>query len=368
MKICILTSGHDVFDNRIYFKEILSLKKIYSEIYMVAPGEKDFITEQGIIVKCFKKRKAWYDRFRPMKEMFDLAFNINADVYHAHEPDSFQVALKLKKRLNSKAIFDSHEYHPEAFAEHFPVGKTLVTKIIYLYEKIMCKKADYIISVNDILVDKFKRYNKNVALIPNYPNMESVSKEYSEKPTFIYVGGIREDRGILKILEAIELVDKDYKFVFLGSFQTEEFKFKIENFLENNLKNKDIVFPGKVPHLEVFNYLKKADVGFVILQPNNWRYINSEPIKLFEYMISKTAIIASDFPMMRTIVEDAQCGVLVNPTDKESIADAIRLLGIEREKTKQMASKGNEIVVQKYSWSIVEKTLLHAYSKLEKNT
>jgi glycosyltransferase involved in cell wall biosynthesis len=368
MKICILTSGHDVFDNRIYFKEILSLKKNYNEIYIVAPGEKDFITEDGIIVKCFRKRKAWYDRFRPMKEMFGLALSIDANVYHAHEPDSFQVALKLKKLLNSKAVFDSHEYHPEAFAEHFKFGRKFVTKIISWYEKTMCKKADYIISVNNILVDKFKKYNKNVALIPNYPNIHTISKEYGEKPMFIYVGGIREDRGILKILEAIELVDKDYKFVFLGSFQTEEFKCKIENFIANNLKHKDIIFPGKVPHLEVFNYLKKADVGFVILQPNNWRYINSEPIKLFEYMISKTAIIASDFPMMRTIVEDAQCGVLVNPTDKESIADAIRLLGIEREKTKQMASKGNEIVVQKYSWSIVEKTLLHAYSKLEKNT
>lgn len=99
MKICILTSGHDVYDNRIYYKEILSLKKLYKEIYLIAPGEKDFVTKDGIVVRSFRKRKAWYDRIRPMRDIYKIAKEINADVYHAHEPDSFQIAVKLKKKI-----------------------------------------------------------------------------------------------------------------------------------------------------------------------------------------------------------------------------------------------------------------------------
>lgn len=366
MKICMLTSGHDIYDNRIYYKEILSLRKKYDEIYLVAPGVKDFVTEEGIVVKCFEKRKSWHDRFRPMKDMYKIALEIKADVYHAHEPDSFQVALKLKKALNSKAIYDSHEYHPEAFAEHFKVGKPVFEKLIYLYEKTMGKKADCIISVNNLLIDKFSGYNKKTALIPNYPviHNEDFHKEYGDTPTFVYAGGLREDRGIMKVLEAIKLVDKPYKYIFIGPFETVELENKIKEFIDRELGNRDITFTGKIPHPKVFDYLRMADAGFVLLQPENWRYVNSEPIKLFEYMMTKTVVLASDFPMMRAIVEESQCGLLVKPDDPIDIARAISTVGENREETKVMGERGFSNVSKLYNWDIIEKRLLKVYEDL----
>ncbi len=366
MKICMLTSSHYFYDNRIYYKEILSLKNIYDEIYIIGPGEKDFVTEDGIIVKTFKKRRAWYDRIRPMNDMFNIAIKINADIYHAHEPDSFQVALRLKNTLKSKAIYDSHEYHPEAFSEHFKIGKAVIQKVIYEYEKRMAKNADYIITVNKILVNKFKKYNKNVALVPNYPVIynRSLHKEYNEKPVFIYVGGIREDRGILKILEAIKLVRSDCQYLFVGSFENDEFKKKVDDFIKNNLINKDIVFTGQIPHLEVFNYLNKSCVGFVLLQPENWRYVNSEPIKLFEYMMTKTAVIASKFPMMQEIVENCKCGLAVEPDNIEEIASAIEMMSIGIENTKRFGENGYAAVKEMYNWESCEKIILDVYDSL----
>ncbi|WP_373899011.1 glycosyltransferase family 4 protein [Haloimpatiens sp. FM7315] len=367
MKICMLTSGHDIYDNRIYYKEILSLKKEYDEIYLVAPGDKDFVTEEGINVKCFEKRKSWHDRIRPMQDMFDIAIKIKADVYHAHEPDSFQVAVKLKNAIGSKAVYDSHEYHPEGFSEHFKIGKGLVTKIIYDYEKKLGKQADLIISVNDILINKFKSYNENVALLPNYPmlSLNTVDKEYGQEPVFVYVGGLREDRGILKILEAIKLVEDKCKYIFIGPFENDEFKNKAIRFKENQLKDKDVTFKGKIPHKEVFDYLKRASAGFVLLQPSNWRYVNSEPIKIFEYMMSKTAVIASDFPMMRNIVKGAESGLLVKPQDIDKIAEAIRYIINNKDEVKLMGERGFARVKEMYNWSICEKRLLEAYKNLD---
>ncbi|MCW6062724.1 glycosyltransferase [Clostridium sporogenes] len=369
MKICILTSGHDVYDNRIYYKEILSLKKIYKEIYLIAPGEKDFVTKDGIVVKAFRKRKAWYDRIRPMRDMYKIAKEINADVYHAHEPDSFQMAVKLKKELKCKIIYDSHEYHPEAFAEHFSICKNIITKAIYLYEKKLALNADYIISVNDILINKFKSYNPNVALIPNYPvfNEGEFLKEYNKKPTFIYVGGIREDRGILEILSAIGQVNSDCKYYFIGPYENKEIENNINKVLKDELKEKDIIFTGKIPHLEVFSYLKKSHVGFVLLQSTNWRYVNSEPIKLFEYMITKNAIIASNFPMMRNIINKWNNGILVNPSSPKEIAMAIDKMAGNIQLTKSMADKGFEGVLNRYNWSVCEEKLFHIYKDIKSN-
>lgn len=371
MKICMLTSGHDIFDNRIYYKEILSLKRIYNEIYLVAPGEKDFITKDGIIVKCFEKRKSWHDRIRPMKDMFNIAKEINADVYHAHEPDSFQVAIKLKKVLGCKAVYDSHEYYPEAFSEHFPGIKGLMQKAIYIYEKNLGKQADYIVTVNQLLVNKFKEYNGNVEMLPNYPTLSAIGeknleKKYNDKPTFIYVGGLREDRGIFKIVEAIELVKQDYKFLFVGPFENAEFEKKVKDFINSRLKDREIIFTGKVPHLEVFKYLQEAWAGFVLLQPNNWRYVNSEPIKIFEYMVSKTAVVGSNYEMMRNLVEKSQCGLLADPEDITEIARAIEFIGKDLEKTKKMSYNGYNNVKEIYNWSTCEERLIKIYKHLEK--
>ncbi|WP_446897564.1 glycosyltransferase family 4 protein [Clostridium sp. LBM24168] len=368
MIICMLTSGHDVFDNRIYYKEILSLKKRYDKIYMVAPGDKDFVTEDGIIVRCFPKRKNWHDRRVPMKNIFNIACKIKADVYHAHEPDSFYVATKLKKELGAKIIYDSHEYHPEAFSEHFKFGKSLVQKIIYLYERKIARQADCIITVNGILVNKFKKYNKNVRLIPNYPvlKVEHFEKEPHTKPTFIYVGGLRDDRGIFKILEAIDSIkDKDFKYIFVGPFETTEFELKCKEFIKNNLKEVDILFTGKVPHAEVFNYLRLSNAGFVLLQPYNWRYVNSEPIKLFEYMGSKTAVIGSDFPMIRNILNGSNSGILVKADSQLEISHAILKLGEDVKRSRTMGENGYKQVREKYNWSVCEKELLNAYSDME---
>lgn len=368
MKICILTSGHDVYDNRIYYKEVLSLRKKYDEIYIVAPGDKNFVTGHGVEVRCFPKRKNWHDRMEPMKRMFEIAKEINADVYHAHEPDSFQVAVNLKKALGAKIIYDSHEYHPEAFAEHFRYGKTLVAKAVYLFEKSLGKQADCIISVNDILVNKFKKYNGNVLLLPNYPVLRdgNFEKELNSKPTFVYAGGLRADRGIFKILEAINILkSKDFKYIFIGPFETEQFESICKKFAEEQLSNVDIVFTGKVPHTEVFGYLKKAYAGFVLLQPGNWRYVNSEPIKLFEYMSSKTPVIASNFPMMEKIVSSSKSGLLVKPDSPEDIADAVIKMAGDIQMVKLMGENGFISVSQSYNWSVCEKRLLDAYSKFE---
>jgi glycosyltransferase involved in cell wall biosynthesis len=367
VKICILTSGHDIFDNRIYYKEILSLKKEYSDIYLIAPGNKDFITEDGIKVKTFQGRKSWHDRLGPMSRMYKLALEVNADVYHAHEPDSFQIAVKLKKKLGCKIIYDSHEYHPEGFAEHFRFGKNIITKLIYEYEKKNAKKADYIISVNDILVNKFKSYNEQVELIPNYPVIDkSYIKKLNSTPTFIYVGGLREDRGILKIIQAIKKVNRPYKYYFVGPFETNEFEAKVKELCKNNISDGEIVFTGKIPHKDVFEYLSTAHVGFVLLQPENWRYINSEPIKLFEYMMTETTIIASDFPMMKNIINEGKSGVVVDPTDVNKIVNVIVKLGNELDSTIDMGKNGFNIVKKKYNWSVCEERLLNIYRKLSK--
>ncbi|MCX7767021.1 MAG: glycosyltransferase, partial [Candidatus Sumerlaeia bacterium] len=89
------------------------------------------------------------------------------------------------------------------------------------------------------------------------------------------------------------------------------------------LSDVDVKFTGKIPHKQVFEYLKSAHAGFVLLQPTNWRYVNSEPIKMFEYSAMKKPIIAPDYPAIRHFFPAEAYCLLFPPEDISAIEERI---------------------------------------------
>jgi glycosyltransferase involved in cell wall biosynthesis len=60
--------------------------------------------------------------------------------------------------------------------------------------------------------------------------------------------------------------------------------------------------------------LSQCQCGLATLHPVP-RYVVAQPAKVFEYMAASIPVIASDFPILRDIVEEAGWGILVNPLD-----------------------------------------------------
>ena len=46
---------------------------------------------------------------RCWEEFINKAIEINADVYHAHEPQTAFIGLKIQQQTNAKLIYDAHE-------------------------------------------------------------------------------------------------------------------------------------------------------------------------------------------------------------------------------------------------------------------
>ena len=80
---------------------------------------------------------------------------------------------------------------------------------------------------------------------------------------------------------------------------------------------------------------------------------------MFEYMASGLAVIASDIPLWKEIIE-SKCGVCVNPLNSKDIADAVGEMIQNPEALKEMGTNG-KAVVQKYNWSNEEEKLLMLY-------
>jgi glycosyltransferase involved in cell wall biosynthesis len=117
---------------------------------------------------------------------------------------------------------------------------------------------------------------------------------------------------------------------------------------------------GVLDRAGVAGLLADVRAGLVVLRPTP-AYLESAPVKMFEYMAAGIPVIASDFPRFREIVEGAKCGLLVQPDDPVQIAKAIEFILTHPEEAEEMGKQGREAVLSKYNWSSEEQKLLQLY-------
>jgi glycosyltransferase involved in cell wall biosynthesis len=101
--------------------------------------------------------------------------------------------------------------------------------------------------------------------------------------------------------------------------------------------------------IDIPAYLKASDL---LVLPNkkgdrvSERY--TSPLKLFEYMASGTAIVASDLPSIREVV-DEESAWFFSSNDSESLVATIRTALFEKERSFRKAERAKE-VVKGYTW------------------
>jgi glycosyltransferase involved in cell wall biosynthesis len=96
-------------------------------------------------------------------------------------------------------------------------------------------------------------------------------------------------------------------------------------------------------------------------------YLDSLPVKMFEYMAAGIPVIASDFPLWREIVVGHKCGICVDPMDPRAIACAIDYLVAHPDVAREMGENGRRAARERYNWGHEEKRLLDFYGTLLAN-
>ena len=365
MKICILTTVHTPFDTRIFHKEAKSLAKVH-EVVLIAPDEERTDKEvDGVRIITIKKPKSKLLHPITMWRVFKAGLKQDCDVYHCHEPSSLFVSAVLKLLKRKKLIYDAHEYYPSLIAENslFPnFIRPLVRFFADIEERVLVKFADVVITVDEILASEYRKHHNNVDIISNYPRLELFKPTdlNIEKEGIIYVGGISRERGIYQMINAANKAN--VKLICIGDFTDELNKNEINNFLEEN-PSKNVVFTGYAPHSKVVKYITMSKLGLTLLQPIP-RYINAVPIKLFEYMACGLPVVASNFPEISKVIKEADCGILVDPTNVDEIANAIIYLLEHPEEAKRMGNSGRRAVEEKYNWERMEEKLFELYRGL----
>jgi glycosyltransferase involved in cell wall biosynthesis len=81
-------------------------------------------------------------------------------------------------------------------------------------------------------------------------------------------------------------------------------------------------------------------------------------------MAAGLPVLASDFPLWRALIEEARCGLTVDPLDPRTIAAAIVTLLDDPEAAEAMGARGRRAVEATYNWSTERTKLLELYASL----
>ena len=365
MKVAQLTSAHPRNDTRIFIKICSSLvANGYSCSLVVADGLGDEVREGVYIFDVGANSGGRVSRMTKTTNLvFNKALELNADIYHLHDPELMPIGIKLKKR-GKKVIFDAHEDLPkQLLAKPYlnRVTKLILSSAFSLYERRVCRQFDAIIAATPFIRDKFLTVNSNTVDINNFPLLDELANTSSwrEKENEIaYVGGISKIRGIEEVVEGMGYT-QNVTLNLAGQFVDKSLEDRVKRHSEWPKVNEF----GFLSRKQVNELLARSKAGLVTFLPAP-NHCDAQPNKMFEYMSAGLPIITSNFPLWRDIVEGNECGICVDPLNPNSIGDAIQYLIDHPVEAEQMGKYGRDAIEQKYNWSIEEIKLLRLYKSL----
>ncbi len=171
-------------------------------------------------------------------------------------------------------------------------------------------KSDILFFETKYLVDYFLKINKNTFWFPNTrrkPNVtRNINRMYERR--FVYVGQIKEEKGIGELIDVFNALDDSYVLTVYGNIVEEKYRTKLEN--------KNIIYKGEIDHKSINNVLSQNDV---LILPS---YREGYPGVIIEAFGVGLPVIATKLPSIQEMV-DTSCGFLVNVKDANSLQIAI---------------------------------------------
>jgi glycosyltransferase involved in cell wall biosynthesis len=363
-KICHVTTVHPYWDTRIFQKECISLAEGGYDVTLLVLDQDDRF-EQGVRVigveGGFKGRfarvlKAPGLMYRVLSKMEDV------DVVHLHDPELLRIAKRLKK-LGKRVVYDAHEDLPRQMLGKPYMPAPLKKPLSFLaerYEDRVVRGLDAVVVPTPFIRDRFLCINPRTVEVRNTPKLDELpfqAWEDRQEREICYVGSVTSQRGVDKVVEALEHLE-GVTLNLVGPIEPE-----LEEKVKGTKGWERVKIFGPLGREGVREVLARSSVGVVTLRPLV-NYLTALPVKMFEYMASGMPVLSSDFELWRKIVEENDCGICVDPLDPLAIADGLRTLMKDPERMKKMGANGREAVEKEYNWDREADRLLALYREL----
>jgi glycosyltransferase involved in cell wall biosynthesis len=275
-----------------------------------------------ILVKDFNRNNFYFSR--NTLPLFLLSFfskNIFYEIHSFPNFDSSYIRFSYRiflKRLSG--IITTNSFKKEVLVEKFKVSPD---KILICHNGVDIKKFD--------LSEGQKECRKKLKLSEDIKMI-------------LYSGHLYKWKGVDVLAEAAKLLPKNIDIYFVGGTEKD-----VERFKKRYLDFSNIKIIGHKPYFEIPYWLKSADILVLpsTAEENISNYWTS-PIKLFEYMASKTPIVASDVFSNKEILNKDN-SFLIKPDDPKALAFGVSYLLENNDLSKKISVQAFRDV-QQYTW------------------
>ncbi|MDI6840582.1 MAG: glycosyltransferase family 4 protein [bacterium] len=304
-------------------------------------------------------------------------------------PIGFRLNEKVKKVLNSSGSFDIIHMHGPSpslplialrcssainiltFHAHAPDLK-LYKYFTYIIQPYI-RKIDAAIAVSRVALTTMQRYLSYrqagiqipYTIIPNGVDTKRFSPEVDGLEKFrqvsseaghniLFIGRFEPRKGLKYLIQAFQIVRQEFhdsKLIVVGKGWLS----KIKN---QNAKIKNIYFEGFISPEILPRYYTSCDV---FCSPAIG--MESFGIVLLEAMASGKPVVATNIPGYREVITNGLNGILVEPKNPKSIADAIIGIFKNNELRTRLAKEGREAALR-YSWDKVTRKIEQFYYEI----
>jgi len=362
-KICHFTSVHIRNDVRIFHKQCGFLSKSGFEVHLVvADGLGDDLVNNIKIHDVGVCNNRFTRMWKSASKVYKKALEIQADLYHFHDPELIPFGRKLIKK-GEKVIYDIHEDVPRDILSKYYIIKPLrllISRVFEKYENQSARKFSWIITATPFIRDRFLKLNPRTSDINNFPILQEFLTKTNPQlisNNVCYIGDLTEIRGIYHIIDALN--HSDVRLILGGRFESEQMESKIKNHPNSNR----IDYHGFVSRKQMAELFSQSFAGLVTFLPEP-NHVNAQPNKLFEYMAAGLPVICSNFPLWRMLIEKGNCGICVDPKKPEEIAQAINTIKNDPQLAHQMSENGKKAVNTIFNWDIEFQKLHTIYQNL----
>jgi len=337
-------------------RELASYKynmKWLNGLSIVTSGGRDelayqkYIPEARILYNLWNLSPNLYSLLAPLLHAKTLE---QANIFKSNQLDGAWTAI-LAGKLHRKPVIVRAGY---LWAETFRLtdGSRLKAKFIDRMQRFSISRADALIvtteAIKKNILENYLPTPKPIYIVPNAVDIELFRPLHNvdtEPLRICFVGRLSGIKNIDILIKASTSIPRT-RLVIIGEGDEKQ---KLEDFVRS--KEVDIQFLGKLPQSQIPTEINRSQL-FVLPSSSE-----GHPKALIEAMACGVAVIGTDVPGIRELIEHGKTGWLCPPT-VDGLRNAIQFLFSNPDLRSELGKNARQFIIQNFS--------LEETSKLEK--
>lgn len=326
-----VSSAHPWTDNRVHLRSAATAAATGYRTALVAVStdgraDRDWDDPDpttGVYVRRLRRRRRAARVTLSTAQAVRAAWSSRARVVHLHDPELLW-SVPLLRAAGRAVVYDAHEDLPAQVAgkEYLGrAGRRLAMPIAHAAIAV-ARRASFVVAATPTIAERFDP--KSTEVVRNFPRLRAVDHGLppsQRRRRIAYLGALNRDRGLSVVTALAGSLHRapGWSLVVAGQIDAAVDR----RAFDAQAATGRIAYAGVLAPDAARDVLLDARIGIVPLLPTP-AFRTAIPTKLLEYLAAGLAVIATDVPAWRALVDGFDCVTWVPPDDPEAILRAVQ--------------------------------------------